>query len=109
MFNPIEMITESMGMELGIGSWFAVTILGYLFFGFGGCVFDFTCMRFRDTSSGRFVKWEIPMVVGTFADVLLIYVMAESMSIWDKLEAIFGLIICIGLTVMFGWFTRSHN
>lgn len=108
MFNPIEIIADSMGIDLGIGSWFAVTILGYLFFGFGGCAFDFACMRFRDTSSGRFVKWEIPLIVGTLGDVLMIKGMADIMSIWEMVEAIVGLLICIGLTVMLGGFTRNH-
>lgn len=108
MFNPVEMIADSMGMELGIGSWFAVTILGYLFFGFGGCVFDSTCMRFRNTSSGRFVKWEVPLFVGTIGDILMIKVMADTMSIGEIFEAVIGLLICIGLTVILGRSTRNH-
>ena len=62
--NPLEIIFEAFGMDVGF-EWFGLTVAAYFIFGFGSCVFDRRAWRFRDTSTGRFIKWESALIFGT--------------------------------------------
>ena len=106
--NPLEIIFEAFGMDMGLIEWFGLTVAAYFIFGFGSCVFDRRAWRFRDTSTGRFIKWESALIFGTIGDVLIIYGLYNTMDFLDKISSIFGLLICITLTVIFGRSTRKY-
>ncbi|MCD4806685.1 MAG: hypothetical protein K8R13_03800 [Methanococcoides sp.] len=106
--NPLELIIESLGVQIGFFGWLMLTIAAYFVFGFGGCVFDFTCWRFRNQSNGQFIKWEFPLIFGTFGDLLLIGYTLDTMNWIEAIGAFGGLVVCIGLTVLFGMSTRSR-
>lgn len=104
--NPLEEILKELGVSVGAFEWLLLTVLAYILFGFGGCVFDSTVMRFRD-ESGRFIKWEWVLIMGTIGDILLMSVLFDGMGGWDKFGSIIGLFISMGLTVFFGMLTHT--
>lgn len=106
--NPIESIVLAFGIDIGPIEWFIINIAAYFIIGFGGCVFDPRVWRFRNQSTGRFVQWEIPLIVGTTADIIILYAMFEITTLMDKLSSIAGLVLCIFLTIKIGMSTRSY-
>lgn len=106
--NPIETIYEAFGYNVGPIEWFFFTIAGYILFGFGGVAFDVAAWRFRDKSSGRFMAWEPALIFGTFVEVTIILALFDTMGVLDKIASIFGLIICIGITIVLGISTRKN-
>ena len=106
--NPLEIIFEAFGMDVGLIGWFGLTVAAYFIFGFGSCVFDRRVWRFRDTSTGRFIKWESALIFGTIGDILIICGLYDTMGFWDKISSILGLLICIILTFIFGISTRKY-
>ncbi|WMW26006.1 hypothetical protein RE474_04605 [Methanolobus sediminis] len=108
MLNPLEIMAESLGYQIGIFDWFLLTIASYIIFGFGGAVFDTASNRFRDQSTGRYVKWEIPLITGTLGDLAFFYVTFPTIDFLDKVSSIAALVISIVLTVYLGMGTRKN-
>ena len=106
--NPLEVIFEAFGVNIGPFEWLILTIAAYFIFGFGCCVFDPRAWRFRDASTGRFIKWESVLIFGTLGGVLVMYGLFDTMSFWDKVGSIFGLLISVVLTIIFGISTRRY-
>lgn len=106
--NPFEAIFEAFGMNVGPFEWFGLTILTYFLCGFGGCVFDLRVWRFRNTSTGRFIKWESALIFGTVGDLFVMSGLYNTMGFWEIISSIFGLLICIALTIVFGISTRKY-
>ena len=105
--NPIESIVLALGINIGPLEWFTINIAAYFIIGFGGCVFDPRVWRFRDQSSGRFVRWETPLIIGTTADIIIFCAMFENTTLMDKFSSIAGLMLCILLTIRIGTSTRN--
>jgi|LGVF01.2.fsa_nt_gb hypothetical protein len=103
--HAIQSTIQLVGIDNPAG-WFVLTIIAYLIFGFGGCVFDQRVWRFRDKSTGQFVKWEVVVFTGTVIDGFIIYLMYGFMGYVDKLSSISSLMICVILTIMLGKRTR---
>ncbi len=105
--NPIESIVLALGINIGPVEWFIINIAAYFLVGFGGYVFDLRAWRFRNQSTGRFVKWETTLILGTATDIIIFYAMLENTTLMDKLSSIAGLILCILLTIRIGRSTRN--
>lgn len=107
--NPLEFIYDALGYNIGPIEWFLLSIGGYFIFGFGGVAFDLTAWRFRDSPSGRFIAWEPALILGIIVEGFLILALFNTMDIWDKIASIFGLVICIGITIVLGISTRKDG
>ena len=106
--DPLITIAEAFGISVGPFGWFAMTILGYLAFGFGGMSVDLTCNRFRGPD-GRFIKWERALLLGGMIELILIYALRDTMGSFDLLASITAWIICIVLTILLGLNTRKET
>lgn len=107
--NTIQHAIHSTIQLVGIDNpagWFVLTIIAYLIFGFGGCVFDQRVWRFRDKSTGQFVKWEAVFFTGTVIDSFIIYLIYGDIGYVDRLSSISSLAICAILTIILGKSTR---
>lgn len=106
--SVLEPVLEGIGIEINPLTWFAIVFLSYFIIGFGPSVFDFRANRFRNTNTGRFIKWESALLRGTFAEFLILSVEYKTMGFINIIGALFALLICIILTIILGKSTRTY-
>ena len=104
----LEPALEGIGIEITPLTWFAIVFVSYFIIGFGPSIFDFGANRFRDTDTGRFIKWESALLFGTLTEILILSVEYKTMGFIDIIGAIFALLICIILTIALGRSTRRY-
>ena len=104
----LEPILEGMGIEINPLTWFAIVFVSYFIIGFGPSIFDMRANRFRNTNTGRFIRWESALLLGTFAEIFILSVEYKTMGFTDKIGGVFALFICIILTIILGKSTRRN-
>ena len=106
MQHALQSIAQSLGIDEPI-AWLVLTIIIYLFFGFGRYIFDKDAWRFRDKVTGRFVKWETVLCFGTTGNICFFLLIHESMSSVDQYYWFLSLVMCTILTIIIGISTRK--